>query len=539
MLKIGYMKTLVKFTALLISGALVLTGCSTLGGNPDDAPLSPAVDFSDIPFPTVLEIDNINPKPEVNWTTLEEYYEQEFSWSDCQDPKYKCSLILVPKNWDKPGEGLVSIAMFMLPSTSPNPKGSILVNPGGPGASGIDLVYFSGEYIATSRLRDNYNIVGFDPRGVGFSDSVYCGTEDYLDYAFLEPEVIEEYGSPTELALGEELVKRLSNACAEGTGDLLAYVDTISSARDMDIIRDALGDDLLNYIGFSYGTQLGAVYAALYPERVGRLLLDGAINPTQSMEEGSIGQAGGFERAFSNYVEDCISSDTCPGDSKDKAGVLLDVKNFLLGLEKKPIPTNMDMELGINGGIVGIIANLYSKRSWATLSSALSSGFEGNGEELLRSSYRYYDRSEDGTYLKNATVANIAINCADGRYSTNPEVIKATNDSVYAAAPLFGRYFANSYLSCSGWAHPPKDGTSLDYGVKLANTVLVIGTTGDPATPYQSAVELSELLNSARLITFEGEGHTVYANQSLCVDEIVDDYFVDGKIPDSNMVCSE
>lgn len=537
------MKPLIRLTSIITIGILTLSGCSTNGtsdnGSVTDRSLSDKIDFSGIPFPVVPEIDNIKSKPEVNWTSLEDYYEQSFSWSDCPDSKFKCSSILAPKDWDTPDFGLVTIAMLMLPSTSDNPKGNILVNPGGPGASGIDLVYFAGEYISTTKLRANYNLVGFDPRGVGFSDSIYCGTDSYLDYAFLEPEVIEEYGSQKELALGAEVIRRLSVACSEGTGDLLGYVDTISSARDMDLMRNVLKEDKLNYLGFSYGTQLGSVYAALYPERVGKFVLDGAINPTQSMEEGSIGQAGGFEGAFTNYVEDCLSMSACPGDSTTKQEVLDDVKNFLLDLEKKPIQTNMDMKLGLSGGLVGIIANLYSKQSWTTLSTALDNGFDGDGSGLLESAYRYYDRDKEGNYLKNATVANIAINCSDGRYSRDPKVISETNSEVYDIAPLFGRYFVNAYLSCTGWVYPPKDTTILDYKVKLANPVLVIGTTGDPATPYQSAVELSQLLDSAKLVTFEGEGHTVYANQSDCVDDIVDNYFINGTIPETNMVCKE
>lgn len=526
-----------KALAVFATALLLLSGCAT------------SVDYAEIVVPTedpflmslpsvkeVLPGDNLNSKPDFQYATLEEFYAQELTWGDCGEG-HKCSPIFAPLDWENPEKGMVYLALFMLPAENPNPKGSLLVNPGGPGGSGIDLVYYAGSQIVTEEVRKNYNIVGFDPRGVGYSDSVYCGPDELLDIAFIAPGAIEDFGSEKELDESRAVAERLAEGCANGTGELLQYIDTKSSARDIDLIRDALGDDKLNYLGFSYGTQLGATYAALYPDKVGRLVLDGAVNPTYTPEEGTIAQAAGFELAFNNYVEYCLESETCPVPGETKQEVLTKIKNLLRGLESQPLPTKLDMKLGVWAGLTGIIANLYSKGSWATLGLALEQAYAGDGTALLESAYRYYDRTSDGKYQTRMSISNVGINCADGRYSQDPQTIKETNDLILKATPTFGRYFSDPHIACYGWKYEANPSTNLNYSVPLSNTVLVIGTTGDPATPYKNAIELSSLLNKAVLLTFEGEGHTVYANQNKCIDKIVDDYLIRDIIPKTNTTC--
>lgn len=534
------MKNLSILTSIVVS-TLVLAGCTTVSEIGMSTPPASNSEVQDsFVLPSVEDVvpgDNINKRPPFEYTTLEEYYSQELRWSDCADG-YKCSPIFVPMDWDNPDKGMVYIALFMLPSSKPNPMGSLLVNPGGPGGSGVDIVYYAGEYITTEEVRENYNLVGFDPRGVGFSDSVYCGSDKLLDIALIAPGIVKNLGSREELIKSQKVAERLAEGCSRGTGELLGYLDTESAARDMDLIRAALGDDKLNYLGFSYGTQLGATYAALYPENVGRLVLDGAVNPTHTQEEGTIGQAAGFELAFNNYVKDCLQQKNCPVPGETVEEVLDEVKTLLRSLETKPLPTSLDMELGVWGGLVGIIANLYSKSSWTTMTSALKSAYNGDGTGLLESAYRYYERSSDGKYMTKMPVSNIAINCADGRYSQDPAVIKRTNELIYSATPTFGRYFADPHIACYGWKHEPNPSNGLDFTVPLANTVLVIGTTGDPATPYKNAIELAEMLNDGVLLSFEGEGHTVYANQSDCIDKIVDDYLIRDVVPKDGIICS-
>lgn len=528
------LKTIAIATALTLS----LTACvANVTESADSFDGTLDSEFLDsLPTPNVTPNGNIKDKPDVDWTTLEDFYGQELNWIDCGEGGYLCSPVYAPKDWDNPSAGLVYLALFKQEATG-EPIGTLLVNPGGPGASGIDLLYFAGDYITTAAVREKYDVIGFDPRGVGYSDAIYCGEGELLDLAFLAPGVAKDVGSARSLAEAKEIGSRLAQACEQGSGDLLGFVDTVSSARDMDLIRHLVGDKKLNFLGFSYGTQLGATYAALYPDNVGRLVLDAAVDPTKSNEEGTLGQAGGFELAFGNFVDDCLKSDSCPGQGKTKAEILLEVKEFLAALESKPLPTKLDLELSVWMGLTGIIANLYSKGNWSELATALEAGFNGDGTPLLRSTYRYFERSESGEFMNNMFVANVAINCMDGRYSQDPKVIAASNKAISEATPTFGRYFANPHISCHNWKYPAKSATKLDYRVKLSYPVLVIGTTGDPATPYKNAVGLSKLLNRAVLITYEGEGHTVYAGNSACIDNIVDAYLLEGIVPEEAVTC--
>jgi pimeloyl-ACP methyl ester carboxylesterase len=521
-------------SSVLLTFALLLSGCTTID-NIDSTLDASSETSKPLPLPNVPQSDNIKDKPEFGWTELEEFYAQELNWGECGGGDFLCTPVYAPLDWDNPEAGLVYLAVFKKEATG-DAIGSLLVNPGGPGASGIDLVFYASDYITTAAVREQYDIIGWDPRGVGFSDSVYCGEGELIDLALLAPGPAKDLASPESLAKAREVSSRLSEACYQGTGDLLGYIDTKSSARDMDLIRHLVGDDKLNYLGFSYGTQLGATYAALYPENVGRLVLDAAVVPTDTSEAGVIGQAGGFELAFNNYIAECVKTNSCPGGGTQEE-VLERVKKLLLDLEQKPMDTTLDMELSVWTGLTGIIANLYSKGNWGTMTSALDAAFNGDGTLLMSSAYRYLDRNPDGTYLTNSMMSNIAINCMDGRYEQNAETVKATNDAIYAAAPLFGRYFANPQVACHGWKFPAKPSADLNYSATLNFPVLVIGTTGDPATPYQSAVRLANLLEKAVLITYEGEGHTVYANNSACVDSVVDEYLLFGKVPSANVVC--
>jgi pimeloyl-ACP methyl ester carboxylesterase len=524
-------------SAALLAFTLLLSGCTTV----DETNTSPELSeeaLNSIPVPNVTPNGNIKEKPELGWTTLDEFYAQELNWIDCGGGEFLCTPVYAPLDWDNPAAGVVYLAIFKKEATG-EAIGSLLVNPGGPGSSGIDLVFYASDYITTAAVREKYHTVGWDPRGVGFSDSVYCGEGELIDLALLAPGDAKDLGTPQSLAKSREVSARLAEACYQGTGDLLGYIDTKSSARDMDLIRHLLGDDKLNYLGFSYGTQLGATYAALYPENVGRLVLDAAVVPTDTPEEGVIGQAGGFELAFNNYIAECIETKSCPGGPGTQEEVLERVKNLLLDLEQTPMKTTLDMDLSVWIGLTGIIANLYSQGNWSTMTAALDSALNGDGTLLMESAYRYFERTPEGEYLTNSMMSNISINCMDGRYSQDAESIKKTNDAIYTAAPLFGRYFANPHIACNGWKFPSKPSTDLNYSTQLNFPALVIGTTGDPATPYQSAVRLANLLNKAALITYEGEGHTVYANNSKCVDAVVDAYLLKGTVPTAPVVCKD
>lgn len=527
---------------------ILLAGCTTPSiQEADNTPSTPKPDADDIAldstyadFPSLAGIkpgENINEAPDFTYTTLEEFYSQTTDWFDCSTT-IQCDRVYVPKDWNNPDAGMMYIATVRLPATGES-RGSILVNPGGPGASGIELLFYAAESITTANLREHYDLIGFDPRGVGYSDSVYCGPGEVLDVVFLDTGAKPDLDGPGGIRDGEQRYDYIAQACSKGTGDILGYLDTISAAKDMDLIRATLGEDHLNYLGFSYGTQLGATYAALFPDKVGKFILDGAINPTLTPEESTLRQAAGFELAFNNYLDDCLLRSTCPVPGGDRDTIKENLKEFLREVETTPLETSLDNELGIWPAITGIVSNLYSKASWNTLSSDLRNAYEDkDGTGLLNSAYNYMERGSDGEYWGTISISNIAINCLDDNYSTDPAVVAATNAAVADLAPLFGRYWTNSYIACKNWPHEsPHLDVTLDFTLELANPILVIGTTGDPATPYENAVDLAEMLNPGYLLTYDGEGHTVYANRSECVDAYVDGYVLEGILSDEPVIC--
>jgi len=481
--------------------------------------------------------DNINRSPDFTYTTIEEFYSQTPDWFDCAAP-FQCDRIYVPKDWNNPADGMLYIATVRLPATG-EAKGSLVLNPGGPGASGVELIFYAGETITSAAVRENYDLIGFDPRGVRYSDSVYCGPGEVLDVVFLDAGPKPFFDTPEATADGENRYSYIAEACDRGTGDILGYLDTISAAKDMDLLRAVLGEDQLNYLGYSYGTQLGSTYAALFPENVGKFVLDGAINPTLTPEESSIRQAAGFELAFNNYLADCLEKAGCPVPGTTIEEVSANIQAMLRDIETTPLKTNSDISLGIWPAVTGIVANLYSKGSWGMMTQNLRDAYDKqDGSGLLNSALDYMERGYDGDYWGTISISNIAINCLDDNYSLDPEVIAATNAAVLDVAPLFGRYWQDSFVACKNWKHEsPHADVVLDFSQPTYTPILVIGTTGDPATPYENAVDLADLFDSGYLLTYEGEGHTVYANKNSCVDAYVDDYLLNGKLSDEPMIC--
>jgi pimeloyl-ACP methyl ester carboxylesterase len=541
-----------KILSISIISILALAGCA-----PNDAlegeqvnqdPAEQAIsdeefinDFSDLPpISEVSPGDNITMTDQEPWEQLEDYYNQEIDWFDCTED-IQCGYVWTPTDYNDLDLGMTYIAIVRQPATGDDPQGSLLVNPGGPGASGVDLVFNAGNFITTEDVREDYDLIGFDPRGVRYSDSVYCGPGEVEDAVLLDPGKQHPLGSKKDLLDTRQEGAYFAQACFQGTGsELLSNIDSASAAKDMDIIRAAVNDDKLNFLGFSYGSQLGSVYAALFPDKIGRMVLDGAINPTLSAEESSIRQAGGFELAFNNYIDNCLEVSDCPVEGSTRDAVKTNITGLLSEIEETPLPTELDNELAIWPAIIGIINSLYSQPSWQNLTTALRSADEGDGTGLLESAYQYLERSSEGEYFTNIGPANVAINCLDESYSEDPATIAETNKAIEEAAPFFARYFNNPYVGCAEWPYESNTVlTELDYQAELSQAVLVIGTTGDPATPFRNAEDLSELLNPGILLTHEGEGHTVYANNNACVDEIVDGYLLTGEVPSGELVCSD
>lgn len=499
-------------------------------------------------FPSVFDGSEAGPaKPSDISTpaTLEEFYAQKPAWSDCEgsNADARCGYIQVPLNWSKPEQGSIDIAVAVNPAADPENSPYLLMNPGGPGSSGRQWVTEYLDSLGTELLRSEYNVVGFDPRGVGKSTAIKCFDDKGLYKFYYEPSPYE-YGTAKDLEYSKEAIEEFGAACLENTGDLLGHVDTSSAAKDMDIIRAVLGSDKLNYLGFSYGTLLGATYATYFPEKVGRFVLDGVVDPTSTSSEDSLNQLIGFESAMRSYLKDCIeNSSDCPFDgltvdqAMDKVG-----KDFLAVLEKGPVATSeRNRELSLGAGFTGMIAALYSESSWQFLTQAFNEFFDKSDRDgrvflVLADSYFNYD-SGSGKFASNANEAFKAISCIDGRESDDPEAMKAQNELVQKTSKVFGKYWQYGGLACNKWPFDVKKGPS-DYSAKGAPTMLVIGTTNDPATPYSQAKKLAnEVLEKGYLLTYDGEGHTAYGSTNSCVDSTVDDFLITGKLPQTEKTC--
>jgi pimeloyl-ACP methyl ester carboxylesterase len=304
----------------------------------------------------------------------------------------------------------------------------------------------------------------------------------------------------------------------------------------MDVLRAVLGDDRLSYLGKSYGTFLGATYAQLFPHRVGRLVLDGAIDPALTYDEISIGQAQGMEQALRAYVEDCPNRKDCPLRGSTDDG-LQQVRSVVDAAEQRPLRTD-DPQRPLTGSLAfyGLVAPLYEDASWHLLDSALAAALAGDGSGLLELADLYADRQPDGTYSSNLLEAFNAVNCLDYPVDASPEAMATTAKRLEEASPTFGDSLAYGEVMCDEWPVPPV-GRPGPVRAAGAPPILVVGTTGDPATPYPWAQALADELDAGRLLTWEGEGHTAYLRGSACVDAAVDAYLVDGVLPGEGATC--
>jgi pimeloyl-ACP methyl ester carboxylesterase len=499
----------IKVFAGLLVFALVLSGCS---GTETRPVIRPSASFP---------------------AEFAKYYEQELETSDCGE-NLVCADIEVPMDWSNPDSEAIQIATVYRKADK-QAKGFVAFNPGGPGASGFDWVNDSGDFLGTKTLRESFNIIGFDPRGVGRSSSVTCLTDSEYD-EFLYGVSGFELGSEADLASARESLADFASKCQEKTGDLLGFVDTVSAAKDMDVIRAVFGQDKLNFLGYSYGSFLGTTYATLFPENVGRFVLDGAIDPTVADQEQTRYQIEAFENALRAFLENCSQFEDCPFTGSVEAN-LTRIQQFLFSLESKPLSTSSNRELTIWAAVTGLIMTLYSESYWPTLSTAFDEAFSGRGDTFLSLADFYNDRGDDGKYLTNLIPANYAINCLDSRSDSSMSAMLEENQRLIEIAPTLGRYWQFGALSCENWPYPPSDRPA-DYSATGAPTILVIGTTGDPATPYSQAVALAnDVLADGFLITYNGEGHTIYGQQVSCVDDAVDSFFLTGDLPAKDPSC--
>ena len=470
---------------------------------------------------------------------LEQFYQQQLDWNDCEPRGMECTTVTAPVDWSDPSGGDIELAVVRLSTDSGDRVGSLLMNPGGPGGSGVELVQQAAEYVTSDALRDSFDIVGWDPRGVGQSTGVSCYDDADMD-AFLYGVPVNPAGSDAWLAEQVEAEKKFSAACADNTGPLLGTIDVESNARDMDLLRAVLGDESLNYLGFSYGTSFGAHYAELFPQNVGRLVLDGAIDPALGSSETFTVQMGGFENAFRAYLADCLTGENCPfTGTLDEA--LAQASALFAGVEGRALKADDGRQLTASTLGTALSYPLYDEASWPSLSQMLDELDAGDATLALQLADGYNSRNDDGSYADQSMAVYTAATCLDSTFTGGLDATKATLAAIEAAAPTVGKYVAygdwvHIDIACQNWAYPSVV-TPHAIAADGAAPILVLGTTNDPATPYAWAQAMAGQLDSGVLVTREGEGHTAYAQGNDCIDGTVDAYLVDGTVPKADPLC--
>jgi pimeloyl-ACP methyl ester carboxylesterase len=522
-----------RFCLLGVTVALLaaLGACSTDSRSPEGqasavtSPSGAATSTPDLPkdgrplqpIPDVKPEGFTKPPPGIG---LARYDRQQLDWKRCGQ-EFSCTTMLVPLDYADPDGTAITLSVAKRPATSSKRLGSLIINPGGPGGSGVGYVgYFNAAGL------ESYDIVGWDPRGVGRSTPVTCFGRDDLDRYFSMDNSPDD---PGELHARIDAQIEFGQSCMRESGPLLEHVSTMDTVRDLDLLRRLLGDSKINYLGSSYGTRIGALYAELFPQRVGRMVLDGAVDINSKSK---INQVDGFERAFRHFASWCADERCQLGAQRDD--VLSKVKEFLDRLDQQPLAVAGGRTLSQQQGVEAVFYSMYGGRgSWPELRDALTAAiFDGDGAGLMQLADASDRRDRDGNYGQ-LNYAFPAIRCLDSQ-----------DDSVRAAekrlaeetrrAPILGRLNGPDF-ACPLW---PVKSAPKQPAVDAAGAppIVVIGTTGDPATPYEYAKSMADQLSSAVLVTFNGEGHLAYG-QSGCVKSLVDAYLVRGQVPRDGTRC--
>jgi pimeloyl-ACP methyl ester carboxylesterase len=452
------------------------------------------------------------------------------AWADCSGG-FQCSTVQVPLDYAHPDSGTIGIAISRKPATDQTRRiGSVLTNPGGPGASGIQ--FLRGEASAMSVLNTRFDLIGFDPRGIGQSAPVRCLDASQEDQFNAVDSVFDD---PQEKQAGIDADKNFASGCMQLSAQVLPFVDTVSAARDMDQIRAALGDQKLTYLGFSYGTSLGENYAHLFPTHVRALALDGVVDPTLSPNDFLYAQLVAFEQNLQAFLTDCrarrTASPPCTYAQAGDPGTKL--MSLMQRLDTAPLPVG-NRSLTRSLAVIGVLTPLYDPSTWPYLDQALTFADRNNGVLLLRFSDLYLGRNTDGTY-DNQTDANSAVNCIDRAVPTDIAAYDALGPKFASASALFGPAFQYSNLVCAYW--PVKaTGSAGPITADGAPPILLVGGTGDPATPYAWAQSVNQQLSSSVLLTRQGNGHVSY-DKSSCAKALIDAYLIDLTLPAAGTVC--
>lgn len=500
--------------ALLPLATLVLvTGCGTT------VPGTPA-GLSGPPEPAVQS---------VQWGRCE----TEGGGGDDLPAGAQCGELDVPVDYSQPEREVANLALIRIPASGKK-IGSLVINPGGPGESGVDAAVSLVDSLP-AEIRQSFDLVGFDPRGVGSSTpAVRCNSDADNDAFRADPQV--DY-SPAGVEHIEGIEKQFVARCVDKVGtDFLANIGTANVVRDLDRLRAALGDAKLTYLGYSYGTFIGSAYAEAYPDKVRAMILDGVVDPNADPIQANIDQSAAFQKAFDDYAADCAKEKDCPlsTDPAKAVAVYLDLVEPLVA---KPATTRDPRGLGYSDAVTATNEALYNPESWSDLTKGLQELAKGRGDVLLGMADDYWERDEHGRY-SNSDDANVAITCVDQPPVTDRAKAVDEDRRLREVSPYssYGTFTGNAPLdACAFWPVPPTSGPHTVSAPGLPK-ILVVSTTDDPATPYQDGVDVAKQLGAA-LLTYKGTQHTVVFEGDGCVDEFAARYLIDLTVPPPGSTC--
>jgi pimeloyl-ACP methyl ester carboxylesterase len=459
------------------------------------------------------------------------------AWEDCGDG-FECAVLDVPVDHAAPDGELVGISVIRAPATEPSERlGSLVVNFGGPGDPGTETLRRALE-IVPAAVRARFDVVSFDPRGTGASRPIDCVDDATFDQLWSEDVTPDSDADLPSFYDGTTSSVDFTAACIDAQGQWLARVGTRNVARDVELLRRALGDPKLTFLGYSYGTVIGAVYAQLYPRKVRALVLDGAVNLSIDAQAEQEGNATGFEGALDEFLADCAARTECEfhSDGDPRGGLTALRDRFELGLT---LPTDDGRTAGLSELYTTLLAALYARDDWPTLAQTLAAADEGDGTNLRLITDLYTGRQDDGSYNNYHEALGI-ISC-DDRRDAKPsfEEYRATYERFRAEFPFFGPVLAGQPTGCDPRLPAPAPGEDLgDVRSTKVPPALIIGTTRDPATPYAGAQDLKRRLRGSRLLTYDGTEHGGYGRGHACIDDAVDAYLIDLALPARGTRCT-
>lgn len=497
-----------RWAAPVAAVVLVLAACSARGGAADD-PATTGTTRGDHGSSTTARPGDDGPGP--------------LAWTPCE--RFQCAELEVPVDHTEPDGATLTLAMVRRPASNPDQRiGAIFVNPGGPGGSAIAMAKV---LPLPRRVTEQFDIIGVDPRGVGQSTPLDCRTHLQAMYD-ADPTMEDDADRAAYLDISQQFV----DECEAEHGDLLPHLGTVDVAEDMDLVRRALGDEQITWVGYSYGTSIGQQYARLFPTRVRAMVIDGVVDTTQTGLEAARDQAGGFDGALDAFIADC-DAEGCGLDRP--AGRAID--EVLARVEEEPIPRRRaDRPAGPGVVALAIAQGVRSPLLWSQLARALGQALDGNGDGLVKLADAYLGRLDDGTY-PNGFEVYFAVGCLDAAWPAEAPPIFAEAEVVGQDHPRVGEALVNDYVRCALWPTPPQPLEPIPADIEGLAPIVVISTTGDPATPYEAGVRVAESVPGAVLVTNEGDGHTIFAQGKRCIDTPVVDYLVDLTVPAEGIRC--